>query len=117
SSMDAGHSGSARQPEQTPHTEPYHAPAMHSDELQVVVPNSPSSPVWSLIDHRTRDEDAEMAQAAANLQETPVTSRSPGDDAAREVGHALPEAALTAEVPEQGPRATRKGWWQRRFKP
>jgi len=77
--------------------------ASHSESI-AVVPNTPSSPVWTLLDQ----------QIVPELRAAP-----PEPLAAR------PEAAEITDVPaaspqpieaETEPRETRKGWWQRRFK-
>ena len=84
----------------------------HSGDVPAAIPNSPSSPVWSLLDHQAshsipprEDETGPAKQRETRIAETPA------DEILTRIPEPPPEA-VTAEPP----REARKGWWQRRFK-
>jgi ribonuclease E len=82
-----------------------HSPAVQPEPVQ---PNAPSSPQWSLSEHR-----AETHVAASDREPEPAPVR--GDFLPSNV--AEPVAEVDAAESESGePREARKGWWQRRFK-
>jgi hypothetical protein len=69
-----------------------------------VIPNTPSSPVWSLLDQQTVPEpSAAMPEPLAAAPELPEIAP-------------VPAASATPAERDTSPRETRKGWWQRRFK-
>ena len=73
-----------------------------------VEPNAPSSPQWSLSEHRVETHagprDPELERVAAQ------------EDFARSNIAEAAAAVETAEPETMRPREARKGWWQRRFK-
>ena len=73
-------------------------------ETIAVVPNTPSSPVWTLLDQQIVPE----ARAAAT---EPTAVRPEAPEITR-----VPAASPQRVETETEPRETRKGWWQRRFK-
>ena len=77
--------------------------AGQTDEI-AAVPNTPSSPVWTLLDQQVVPE---MTRAAPE----PVEAKSEEPEVAHVsiVPAAPPESETTT-------RESRKGWWQRRFK-
>jgi hypothetical protein len=77
--------------------------ASHAEEI-AFVPNTPSSPVWTLLDQQVVPD---VRPAAPE----PVAARPEPPEIAA-VTAASPEPAEA----ETEPRETRKGWWQRRFK-
>jgi hypothetical protein len=75
----------------------------HGEEI-AIVPNTPSSPVWTLLDQQIVPElRAAATEPQAVRQEAPEMTTVPA---------ASPQPVET----ETEPRETRKGWWQRRFK-
>jgi ribonuclease E len=69
-----------------------------------VIPNTPSSPVWSLLDQQTVPEpSAATPEPLAAAPELPEIAP-------------VPAASATPAERDTSPRETRKGWWQRRFK-
>jgi ribonuclease E len=82
--------------------------------------NTPSSPVWSLLD---RAEETRIPTPPPRSGPPPVTS-FPSAEAAPTVQGIGPQATVettqtVAEEPaaaDSEPRETRRGWWQRRFK-
>ncbi|HEX5279867.1 MAG TPA: Rne/Rng family ribonuclease [Micropepsaceae bacterium] len=100
---------SNRSPDETPSQEP---------DL-VTEPNTPSSPVWSLVDHAEEPLFPPPPAMAAK----PVTPLPSAEAEPVAQGTAPQPIAETAEaVPDEGdvaetePREARRGWWQRRFK-
>jgi ribonuclease E len=71
-----------------------------------VEPNAPSSPQWSLSEHR-----ADTLVVTSEPEPEPVAA---AEDFART--NAAASAVETAEAETGEPREARKGWWQRRFK-
>ncbi len=90
-----------------------HAGAMPPDsraehrEREVIEPNAPSSPQWSLTEHRAEAE----AAAAQSARPRPGESKAPEIESADEA-----PASAQSETASDEPREARKGWWQRRFK-
>jgi hypothetical protein len=95
-----------------PHSE---SASFAAEEHPVMIPNAPSSPLWSLTDqadhrpslperaaHAIHDEPKAPSIAApeirsrTHMEDAPEPERAEGDDAT--------------------PHEARKGWWQRRFK-
>jgi ribonuclease E len=74
---------------------------------EVVEPNAPSSPQWSLAEHRAEAETAARELARPRADE----SKAPDVDRADEAPVSAPSEADSDEL-----REARKGWWQRRFK-
>jgi len=80
-----------------------------------MIPNAPSSPLWSLADQS--DHRPTLPERAAHaIQEEPKMPAM----AAAEIGSSTqaeesraPERSQDVDVP---PQEARKGWWQRRFK-
>jgi ribonuclease E len=75
----------------------------HGEEI-AIVPNTPSSPVWTLLDQQIVPE----LRAAAT---EPQAVRPEAPEIAP-----VPAASAQPVETETEPRETRKGWWQRRFK-
>ncbi len=86
----------------------------------VIAPNTPSSPVWSLVDHSEKTRFPapppvvvpEPATPLAAAETEPVVqdvAPQPADESAE----AVTEEAAAGE---STPREARRGWWQRRFK-
>jgi hypothetical protein len=83
-------------------------PALRHEEpfgADIVTPNAPSSPQWSLADRGGEPVSAAPEPAETSAPEPAVTATE--EPAAAERQKALPEA--------DAPREPRKGWWQRRF--
>jgi len=76
-------------------------------EREVIEPNAPSSPQWSLTEHRAEAE----AAAAQSARPRPGESKAPEIESADEA-----PASAQSETASDEPREARKGWWQRRFK-
>jgi ribonuclease E len=77
------------------------------ESLRTVEPNAPSSPQWSLSEHRAETlvvtSEREPAAVAGGEDFTPSNAAADG-------------SVETAEAEASEPREARKGWWQRRFK-
>jgi ribonuclease E len=119
----AGGEAPAYQPAEQPAVA---TPFVQVPEAPVVMPNAPSSPLWSLMD-RAPEEAAPLAalpESAVQLHaEASIQTREEPDMAvlSAETEAPKPEPATAPEAealpaPEEGPREVRKGWWQRRFK-
>ena len=74
---------------------------------EVIEPNAPSSPQWSLTEHRAEVEAAARESARPRVNE----SKAPDVDREDEA-----PASASSETASDELRETRKGWWQRRFK-
>jgi ribonuclease E len=110
------------------------------EDRPVVMPNAPSSPLWSLTDHalaehapadRLPERRPSLPEAAVQHMQTrnPVFEEAPrpmathaeslsSEAAAEQPSNAEPgaeESHQPAEI-DDTPRELRKGWWQRRFK-
>ncbi len=87
------------------------------EEHPVMIPNAPSSPLWSLAD-QTDHRPSLPERAALAIHEEPKTTVS----AAAEIEPRTNAEDTRAPAPEHSedvdatPHEARKGWWQRRFK-
>jgi ribonuclease E len=78
----------------------------------IVMPNAPSSPLWSLTDHATQAAvDRPAAHAPPQVDANNPIAETPGIVSTS----AEPEAPQDAAGTTEAPRGSRKGWWQRRF--
>ena len=106
----------AASPDQPPVDEvPFVAPAPVA-EVTPVVPNAPSSPLWSLSDHAPESKPTlpERFVAAIGDANNPIVEAPDTALIAAEAETAPPHDE--AETATETPRESRKGWWQRRFK-
>jgi ribonuclease E len=88
-----------------------------TQESPVLVPNAPSSPLWSLSDQTDRMPSL-PERAAHAIQEEPKM-HAPAIAMAEIGSETRVEASRESERSEEvdaAPQEARKGWWQRRFK-
>ena len=92
------------------------------NEIDRVVPNAPSEPVWSLAHEHQQPGPVVPVVESVALHTPPVEEPAAADVAVETISHhAEPEMAAPPpapaprrDEPEQPPR---KGWWQRPFRP
>jgi ribonuclease E len=92
------------------------APTPAEEEHPVVMPNAPSSPLWSLTDQAPVQRPSLPERAAQEIYEEP---RMPVSAAAETQSRTEVQDTREPERPEgvdATPHEARKGWWQRRFK-
>jgi ribonuclease E len=88
-----------------------------TQESPVLIPNAPSSPLWSLSDQTDRTPSL-PERAAQAIQEEPKM-HTPANAMAEIGSETQVEVSREPERSEEGdaaPQEARKGWWQRRFK-
>ena len=100
-----------------------HAPGFGAADAEspVIAPNADSSPLWSLADQSPQPvpsaeprETRNPAMAEAVTRDADVTP--PPAQAHYTPAQSSAAAASPASAAEEGPKDSRKGWWQRRFK-
>jgi ribonuclease E len=88
-----------------------------AEESPVLIPNAPSSPLWSLSDQTDRMPSL-PERAAHAIQEEPMI-HAPAIAMAETGSETQMETSRPPEPSEEvdaAPQEARKGWWQRRFK-
>ncbi len=91
-------------------------PSARSAAAADVMPNTPSSPVWSLLDQQPPRQVA-IPPTTASQSVAPVPANTGASVSLPQA--ASPSAQTSSEeqvATDNTPQETRKGWWQRRFK-
>jgi ribonuclease E len=89
--------------------------ASAAEEQPVMIPNAPSSPLWSLADQA--DYRPSLPERAAQaIQEESRTTVIAGGEIGSHTQMENTRAPERSEDVDMTPHEARKGWWQRRFK-
>ena len=80
-----------------------------------MIPNAPSSPLWSLAD-QTDHRPSLPERAALAIHEEPKTTVSAAAEIEPRTNVEETPAPERSEDVDATPHEARKGWWQRRFK-
>ncbi len=80
-----------------------------------MMPNAPSSPLWSLTDHAPPAATA-ASEAPAEPRVDAINPLMEAPDLAQAASQSHAPSAEMPAPQDDGPHEARKGWWQRRFK-
>jgi hypothetical protein len=86
-----------------------------AEEPPVMIPNGPSSPLWSLSD-QTDHRPTLPERAALAMHEEPKMPAIAAAEIESRTHVEESRAPERAEEVDAAPHEARKGWWQRRFK-
>jgi hypothetical protein len=90
--------------------------AAAAEEHPVMIPNAPSSPLWSLADQTEHRPSLPERAAQAIQEETRTTVIEAAEIGSRTQMEDARAPEERSEEVDTTPHEARKGWWQRRFK-